>query len=144
MLMPALVSTEEVRRLCQLMGLSDWTRLEVDDIPLDEAEIIRQALGPIARRVDPEDFRCGLVKELLHGRKGAFNLTNNHPLLTGLRALNHLLEEADYYQDERIRAVQTSLSLAIQAGDGARIGQLYHELVNLYRPAGDRRGAAFE
>ena len=59
-------------------------------------------------------------------------------------ALNHLLEEADYYQDERIRAVQTSLSLAIQAGDGARIGQLYHELVNLYRPAGDRRGAAFE
>jgi hypothetical protein len=58
---------------------------------LKEAKVVLTELNPKGIKIDPREFCRGLEVELEHGVqfKDA-NVTNNHPLLTGLIVLAHL------------------------------------------------------
>ena len=73
-------------------------------------------------KIDLDDFRAGLEVELEHGRqfKDA-NVTNNHPILTGLIVIAHFKESLDYYKLLEVAELEGDLVKAISAGDTAKI-----------------------
>jgi hypothetical protein len=65
---------------------------------IEEAKIIGDNLGIMWDKFDVEQFRMGLDVELEHGLVDSnTNVTNDDPELTGMIALAHLNEFADYY-----------------------------------------------
>ena len=91
--LPEYISKEEVRRVCQALGLSDWSKLTEAEVTLSEARIVQEAVGGEALEITVEAFKQGLEVELEHGvRFPEANVTNNHPLLTGMIVLAHLKE----------------------------------------------------
>ena len=65
---------------------------------IEEAKIIGENLGIAWDKFDVEQFRTGLNVELEHGLVDSVtNVTNDDPELTGMIALAHLNEFADYY-----------------------------------------------
>jgi len=92
-------SEAEVKKVCTLLGLSDWsTYNKKTDIPQDEARKILAAVAPKGTKVPIKEFRRGLKVELEHGRDtSGINLTNNHPIYTAQIALAHLKESFQYY-----------------------------------------------
>ncbi len=50
-------------------------------------------------KIDPREFATGLEVELEHGvRFKDADVTNNHPIITGMIVLAHLKESLDYYK----------------------------------------------
>ena len=95
---PEYVTKEEVQRVCQELGIRDWTKLAKAQVELSEAEIIRAEVGGEAGSISAEAFKQGLEVELEHGVGFPdANVTNNHPILTGRIVLAHLKEMLDYY-----------------------------------------------
>ncbi|MFN2128081.1 MAG: DUF5661 family protein, partial [Anaerolineales bacterium] len=95
---PEYISSEEVTRICDQLGIRDWTKLSRSEVEVREAEILRELVGGEALDVSVEEFQRGLEVELEHGT--AFsdaNVTNNHPILTAIIVLAHLKETLDYY-----------------------------------------------
>ena len=43
--LPEYVSKQEVQRVCQELGIRDWSQLADAGITVEEAEIIQQAVG---------------------------------------------------------------------------------------------------
>ena len=99
MKMPQYVSTEEVKRVCRDLRISDWTTKKESKVSLKEARLILKELNPKGMNIDLKEFCRGLEVELEHGIqfKDA-NVTNNHPLLTGLIVLAHFKESLAYYK----------------------------------------------
>jgi len=99
MKIPQYVSVEEVKRVCKELKISDWTKKKEPKVSLKEAKVILTELNPKGLSYDPKEFCRGLQVELEHGMqfKDA-NVTNNHPLLTGLIVLAHFKESLDYYR----------------------------------------------
>ena len=99
MKIPQYITVEEVRRVCRELKISDWTRKKDPKVPLKEAKIILAAVIQNTMDVDPKEFCVGLEVELEHGMQFRdANVTNNHPLLTGLIVLAHFKESLDYYR----------------------------------------------
>jgi len=82
--------------------------------------------------IDPEQFRLGLEVELEHGvRFKDANVTNNHPLVTGMIVLAHMKESLDYYRLLEVAELEGDLVKAVAAGmpenqgvlQTARVGQ---------------------
>ena len=95
---PEYVSKQEVQRVCQEMGIRDWTKLTEPRVTLDEANIIQAEVGAEALLISADAFKQGVEVELEHGLQFPdANVTNNHPILTGLIVLAHLKEMLDYY-----------------------------------------------
>jgi len=64
----------------------------------DEAKQIGNKLGIDWKKFDIDQFRMGLVVELEHGTiHSETNVSDDDPLITGMIALAHLREFADYY-----------------------------------------------
>ncbi len=64
----------------------------------EEAKQIGEQLLIDWSKFDVEQFRMGIDVELEHGTVHLVtNVTDNDPLLTGMIALAHLTEYADYY-----------------------------------------------
>ena len=80
-------------------------------------EYISQAeVGGEATLISAEDFREGLQVELEHGLQFPdANVTNNHPLLTGMIVLAHLKEMLDYYARLEVAELEGDLFKASQA-----------------------------
>ena len=98
MQIPEYISKEEVRRVCNELGIRDWTKLTEDKVEVEEAKIIREQIGGETLDIAIEDFQLGLEVELEHGTQFQdANVTNNHPILTGKIVLAHLKETLDYY-----------------------------------------------
>jgi hypothetical protein len=96
--LPDYISIQEVQRICQQLGIRDWTKLEKPEVNLEEAKLIAQQVGGEALQVSLDKFRRGLEVELEHGLQFPdANVTNNHPILTGKIVLAHLKEMLDYY-----------------------------------------------
>jgi len=105
------VTPEEVRRVCQDIGIRDWTDLKDIEIEGGEAKIIRKIVGGEALNIPLDDFKFGLEIELEHGLQHAdANVTNNHPILTGRIVLAHLKEGLDYYL--RLECMELEMELA--------------------------------
>lgn len=127
---PEYVSKEEVQRVCQELGIRDWTKLPQSEVELKEAETIRELVGGEALEVSVEEFRRGLEIELEHGIGFSdANVTNNHPVLTGKIVLAHLKETLDYYTRLEIAELEGDLLKAFQSGDQAKLTSKYQQLL---------------
>jgi len=63
----------------------------------DESNNLWNQMGLDEKRYDRTQFWLGLNVELEHGTKGAWNITNNDPIMTAKIALVHLDEKRNYY-----------------------------------------------
>jgi uncharacterized protein DUF5661 len=124
------VSTKEVQRVCQELGIRDWSKLTDTKVQVDEARIIRAAVGSEALQISVEAFQQGLEVELEHGLQFAdSNVTNNHPILTGKIVLAHLKEMLDYYSRLRVSELEGDLLKASKSGDAEKLARIYKELI---------------
>jgi hypothetical protein len=128
---PVYVTVEEVQRVCKALGISDWTKMEKPDVSSEEAEVILSEVNREGMRIDPEEFRHGLEVELEHGVefKDA-NVTNNHPILTGLIVLAHFKETLDYYRLLEVAELEGDLLKAVASGDSDRTRGYYKKLAS--------------
>jgi hypothetical protein len=127
--LPEYITKEEVSRVCQELGIRDWTKLDEAKVEDQEASIIMVKVAPKSLDVPLEDFRIGLEVELEHGIRFAdANVTNNHPLLTGKIVLAHFYESLDYYQRLEVAELEGDILKALAAGDLAKVKTKYKKL----------------
>jgi hypothetical protein len=124
------VPKEEVQRACQELGIRDWTKLTETNVNVEEAGIIRSAVGSEALQIPVEWFQQGLEVELEHGLQFPdANVTNNHPILTGKIVLAHLKEMLDYYLRLNIAELEGDLFKASKKGDAEKMDRIYKKLI---------------
>ena len=126
---PQYITVEEVRKTCKDLRISDWTRKKEPKVSMKEAQIILDELNIKGLDIDPGEFRAGLEVELEHGIqfKDA-NVTNNHPLLTGLIVVAHFKESLDYYRLLEVAELEGDLLKAIVRGRSQKIKEYYGRL----------------
>jgi len=129
MKIPQYITVEEVRRVCKELKITDWTKKKEAKIALKEARIILKALESKDADIDIKEFCAGLEVELEHGIqfKDA-NVTNNHPLLTGLIVLAHFKESLDYYRLLEVAELEGDLLKGIALGQSKKIKGYYTRL----------------
>lgn len=129
MKIPSYVRVEEVRRVCRELKISDWTRKKDPKVTLKEAKIILGEVNRAKIAIDDREFQAGLEVELEHGlRFKDANVTNNHPLLTGLIVLAHLKESLDYYKLLDVAELEGDLVKAVARGQAKKIREYYGRL----------------
>ena len=127
---PEYVSQEEVQRVCNELGIRDWTKLVEPRVTFEEAKIIQNEVGSEAQQISVEAFKMGLEVELEHGVQfSEANVTNNHPLLTGKIVLAHLKEMLDYYERLEVAELEGDVFKASQAGDPDKVARKYQQLL---------------
>ena len=118
---PEYVTAQEVRRVCRELGIRDWSRLKKPAITGSEAKRILKELDAQGMKIDPEQFRAGLEVELEHGIVfNVYNVTNNHPILTGKIVLAHFMENLDYYRRLEVMELEGDLFKAIAGGNSVK------------------------
>lgn len=128
---PEYISIDEVQRVCNQLGIRDWTKLSEPVVEFGEAEILRELVGGEALEISVEDFRRGLEVELEHGIEFSdSNVTNNHPVLTGKIVLAHLKESLDYYTRLQVVELEGDILKAALSGDHAKLLGKYQKLVD--------------
>lgn len=128
--LPQYITIEEVQRVCKLLGIRDWTRIEDGKVLPEEAVAILREIDSEEMKIDPESFRQGLEVELEHGtRFNSANVTNNHPILTGKIVLAHLKETLDYYERLDVAELEGDLLKAVVAGNAEKTRRYYKRLV---------------
>jgi hypothetical protein len=129
--LPQYITTDEVQRVCRELGISDWTGLKEATVTVEDAEIIRNAVGAEATQITADEFRRGLEVELEHALQFPdANVTNNHPLLTGKIVLAHLKETLDYYSRLEVAELEGDMLKALSKGDLAKIAEKYRKLIH--------------
>ncbi len=129
MSIPEYVSREEVRKVCDELGISDWSIRSGTDVPVEEARIIFEKVKPADLNIDLGEFQKGLEIELEHGTMFEdVNVTNNHPLLTGKIVIAHFKEMLDYYLRLEVAEIQGDIFKALLAGDAQKIAAKQRKL----------------
>jgi hypothetical protein len=127
---PEYITKAEVQRVCQALGIRDWTELAETQVTSEEAKIIQAEVGAEALLVSVEDFKLGLEVELEHGVQFSdANVTNNHPILTGKIVLAHLKEMLDYYPRLEVAELEGDLLKAFKAGNLEKAAKKYQQLL---------------
>jgi hypothetical protein len=129
MKVPQYVTVEEVKRVCKELRISDWTRKKASKVSPREAKIILSAVNQEKMKIDLKEFSKGLEVELEHGVtfKDA-NVTNNHPILTGLIVMAHFKESLDYYKLLDVAELEGDLVKAVAKGNAEKIKNYYKRL----------------
>jgi hypothetical protein len=142
MITPEYITKGEVQRVCQELGIRDWTQLTEPEVQPEEAQIIQALVGGEADLITGDEFRRGLEIELEHGLQFPdANVTNNHPILTGKIVLAHLKEMLDYYTRLEVAELEGDLFKAFQRGDAAKITRIYKRLIVARAELGEREKA---
>ena len=129
MKIPQYITVEEVRRVCKELKISDWTRKKEGKVSLKEAKAILAKVTAKGMDIDPKEFCAGLEVELEHGTQFRdANVTNNHPLLTGLIVLAHFKESLDYYRLLDVAELEGDLLKAVARGQSKKIKEYYERL----------------
>jgi len=127
--LPEYVSVEEVRKICRELQISDWTKKKKAAVNPAEAKIILDKVNREKMKIEAEEFRKGLEVELEHGMTFPdANVTNNHPLLTGLIVLAHFMETLDYYRLLEVAELEGDLVKALIKGEVKKIREYYKRL----------------
>jgi hypothetical protein len=127
---PEYISIIEVRNVCAKLGIRDWTMLKKAEVLPEEAKIILSEIDRGDLNIDVENFRIGLEVELEHGiRFPNANVTNNHPLVTGMIVIAHFEESLDYYQRLDIAELEGDILKALVNKNPAKLSLLYGKLV---------------
>lgn len=128
--LPEYISKTEVQRVCKELRIQDWTKLTTANVPLEEAKIIQAEVRGEATLISSEAFKQGLEVELEHGIQFPdANVTNNHPLLTGMIVLAHLKETPDYYLRLNVAELEGDLLKAFHTGDGDKANRKFELLL---------------
>ena len=131
MKIPEYISKTEVQKACQELGIRDWTKLTEPLATLDEAKIIQTEVGGEAIQISVEEFKQGLDVELEHGIIFPdANITNNHPILTGMIVLAHLKEMLDYYIRLEVAEIEGDIIKAYKANSKDKILTLNKKLID--------------
>jgi hypothetical protein len=130
MKLPEYISKTEVKRVCEELGLRDWSMLKEATVTVTEAAAILKIVNADSGlKIPVRNFQQGLEVELEHGVKYEdANVTNNHPLLTGMIVLAHLKESVDYYLRLEVVEIEGDLLKAILSRDLDRIESKYKKL----------------
>jgi len=129
MKLPEYITVDEVRRVCKELSIRDWTTLKEPVATIEEAQKILAEVNTGKMPIDPEQFRAGLNVELEHGtRFKDANVTNNHPVITGMIVLAHMKESFDYYMLLDVAEAEGDLTTAVAAGNTDKIKKYYRKL----------------
>ena len=129
MKMPEYITKEEVKRVCKGLRIMDWTKLKTAKVLSKEAKVILSQVNTERMKVDLEEFRKGMEVELEHGiRFKDANVTNNHPILTGMIVLAHLKESLDYYKLLEVAELEGDLLKAVASGNIKKTRTEYKKL----------------
>jgi hypothetical protein len=129
MKLPEYITAKETRRVCKDLKIRDWTRLGKPAVTDREAKIILKMLDTQGMKIDPVQFRIGLEVELEHGLMfREYNVTNNHPIITGKIVLAHFMEGLDYYRRLELAELEGDLLKAFRAGDARKTGRYYKRI----------------
>ena len=129
MKLPVYVTKQEVGRVCKELGISDWSKKKKATVTLNEAKKILRHMDKGGMKVDPGQFRAGLEVELEHGTMfPKYNVTNNHPILTGKVVFAHFMEMLDYYQRLEVAELEGDLFKAMQKKDMAKARNYFKRL----------------
>ncbi len=129
MKLPQYITAEEVRRVCTELGIRDWTVPEEFSATPEEARAILREVNTENMPIDVEEFRVGLDVELEHGTQYEdANVTNNHPIITGMIVLAHMKESLDYYRLLNVAEAEGYLSKAIAAGNMEKVRKYFKKL----------------
>jgi hypothetical protein len=130
MKLPEYVTLQEVKRVCKELKIRDWTTLKKPEIPMSEARIILPHVNTQKMKIPLEDFKIGLEVELEHGLMfKAYNVTNNHPLLTGKIVMAHFMEMLDYYKRLEVAEIEGDIHKAVVAKNMNKIQKYAKKLV---------------
>jgi len=130
MKIPQYVTICEVKRVCKELGLRDWTKIKEPKVTAKEAAVILKVVNAKKMGIALEDFRMGLEVELEHDTMfNDANVTNNHPILTGMIVLAHMKETLDYYQRLDVAEVEGDLLKAVLSGKRDKIKTRYQKLI---------------
>jgi hypothetical protein len=131
MKLPEYVTLEEVKRVCRELKIRDWTKMKKTQVTLKEARIILPHVNTEKMKVPLEDFKIGLEVELEHGLMfKQYNVTNNHPLLTGKIVMAHFMEMLDYYKRLEVAEIEGDLLKAITIKNMDKIQKYYKKLAH--------------
>lgn len=127
--LPEYVTVEEVKRVCNELNFSDWTEMKEPKVSAEEAKVILSEINVEGMDIDLQEFCNGIEVELEHGMqfKDA-NVTNNHPILTGLIVLAHFKESLDYYRLLEVAELEGDLLKAVVKNDLAKVKEYYKKL----------------
>lgn len=127
--LPEYISVKEVKRVCKELKIRDWTRLKKPSVLAEEAKLILSEVNRENMKIDLKEFTAGLEVELEHGIRFAdANVTNNHPIITGMIVLAHLKESLDYYKLLDVAEAEGDLVKAVAVGDVAKIKKYYKKV----------------
>ena len=127
---PVYVTIEEVKRVCNEIGLRDWSEIKDSSVSKEEASTILNIANTKGMKIPLEAFRKGLEVELEHGtRFEDANVTNNHPILTGKIVIAHLKETMDYYERIDVAEMEGDLLKAILSRNIEKIESKYKKLI---------------
>jgi hypothetical protein len=134
MKLPEYVTVDEVRRVCSEIGLRDWSGITDPAVSDEEASTILKIVNTQGMNIPLEAFRKGLEVELEHGtRFEDANVTNNHPVLTGMIVIAHLKETMDYYERIDVAEVEGDLLKAVLSRNLEKIESKYKMLIDAQR-----------
>ncbi|MFW6056192.1 MAG: DUF5661 family protein [Chloroflexota bacterium] len=138
MKLPEYITVDEVKRVCNELGIRDWTTLSEPKITDEEARKVLAEVNPGNMPVSLDDFRIGLEVELEHGVVYPdSNVTNNHPVLTGMIVMAHFQEMLDYYQRLEVAEIEGDMLKAAAKGDSAKLMSKYRMLVEAKKSLAD-------
>lgn len=128
--LPEYITAEEVKRVCNEIGLRDWSTITEPAVADEEAATILNIVNTKGMDIPLKTFRQGLEVELEHGtRFDDANVTNNHPILTGKIVIAHLKETMDYYERIDVAEVEGDLLKAILSRNIEKIESKYKQLI---------------
>ena len=126
MKLPEYITADEVKRVCNEIGLRDWSKITDPAVSEEEASTILNIVNTKGMNIPLEAFRKGLEVELEHGtRFEDANVTNNHPILTGKIVIAHLKETMDYYERIDVAEMEGDLLKAILSRNIEKIESKY-------------------
>ena len=124
------ITIDEVKRICNDIGLRDWSRITDPTVSGEEASTILNIVNTQGMNIPLEAFRKGLEVELEHGtRFEDANVTNNHPILTGKIVIAHLKETMDYYERIEVAEIEGDLLKAVLSKNLEKIESKYKLLI---------------
>ena len=130
MKLPEYITVDEVKRVCDEIGLRDWSRITDPAVTDEETSTILNIVNTKGMNIPLKTFRKGLEVELEHGtRFEDANVTNNHPLLTGKIVIAHLKETMDYYERIDVAEMEGDLLKAVLSRNIEKIESKYKKLI---------------
>ena len=130
MKLPEYITADEVKRVCNEVGLRDWSKITNPTVSEEEASTILNIVNTKGMDIPLKTFRKGLEVELEHGtRFEDANVTNNHPILTGKIVIAHLKETMDYYERIDVAEMEGDLLKAILSRNIEKIESKYKKLI---------------